>query len=94
MTASPSPRPQQPSTTQPTDQQTAPKDSPKQLFGVYIKGMAMGAADIVPGVSGGTIALIAGIYEQIAIGAMHNQSDFAKIVGREHMSWTEYFKNQ
>ena len=70
MTASPSPRPQQPSTTQPsttqpTDQQTAPKDSPKQLFGVYIKGMAMGAADIVPGVSGGTIALIAGIYERL-----------------------------
>ena len=27
--------------------------------------MAMGAADIVPGVSGGTIALIAGIYERL-----------------------------
>lgn len=37
--------------------------------------------------------VIAGIYEQIAIGAMHNQSDFAKVVGREHMSWTEYFNN-
>jgi putative membrane protein len=31
----------------------------------YLKGMAMGAADIVPGVSGGSIALIAGIYEQL-----------------------------
>ena len=40
-------------------------DSPKQLFGVYAKGIAMGAADIVPGVSGGTIALIAGIYERL-----------------------------
>ena len=29
----------------------------------YLKGMAMGAADIVPGVSGGSIALIAGIYQ-------------------------------
>lgn len=44
-------------------------DHPKQLLGVYIKGMAMGAADIVPGVSGGTIALIAGIYERL-IGAL------------------------
>lgn len=29
------------------------------------KGMAMGAADVVPGVSGGTIAFIAGIYEEL-----------------------------
>lgn len=45
---------------------------PKQLLGVYIKGIAMGAADIVPGVSGGTIALIAGIYERLinAIGSI------------------------
>lgn len=32
---------------------------------VYIKGLAMGAADIVPGVSGGTIAFITGIYERL-----------------------------
>ena len=31
---------------------------------IALKGIAMGAADIVPGVSGGTIALIAGIYEE------------------------------
>jgi putative membrane protein len=31
----------------------------------YLKGMAMGAADIVPGVSGGSIALIAGIYQRL-----------------------------
>lgn len=31
----------------------------------YFKGMAMGAADIVPGVSGGSIALIAGIYQEL-----------------------------
>ena len=30
-----------------------------------IRGFAMGAADIVPGVSGGTIALILGIYERL-----------------------------
>jgi putative membrane protein len=32
---------------------------------VGIKGFAMGCADIVPGVSGGTVALITGIYDQL-----------------------------
>jgi putative membrane protein len=32
---------------------------------IGVKGMAMGAADVVPGVSGGTIALITGIYEEL-----------------------------
>lgn len=40
-------------------------NSPKKLLEIYGKGIAMGAADIVPGVSGGTIALIAGIYERL-----------------------------
>ncbi|MDR1983518.1 MAG: DUF368 domain-containing protein [Prevotellaceae bacterium] len=30
----------------------------------FFKGMAMGAADVIPGVSGGTIAFITGIYER------------------------------
>jgi len=34
-------------------------------FLVTLKGMAMGAADVVPGVSGGTIAFISGIYEEL-----------------------------
>ncbi len=32
---------------------------------ITFKGMAMGAADVVPGVSGGTIAFISGIYEEL-----------------------------
>ncbi|MEQ9063609.1 MAG: DUF368 domain-containing protein [Vicingaceae bacterium] len=32
---------------------------------LILKGMAMGAADVVPGVSGGTIAFISGIYEEL-----------------------------
>lgn len=35
-------------------------------FGLLLlKGMGMGAADVVPGVSGGTIAFIVGIYEEL-----------------------------
>ena len=32
---------------------------------IFLKGMAMGAADVVPGVSGGTIAFISGIYDPL-----------------------------
>ncbi|MDX1331968.1 MAG: DUF368 domain-containing protein [Robiginitalea sp.] len=36
-----------------------------QYLWLVLKGMAMGAADVVPGVSGGTIAFISGIYEEL-----------------------------
>lgn len=36
----------------------------KRLF-LFLKGIAMGAADVVPGVSGGTIAFITGIYQEL-----------------------------
>ena len=36
-----------------------------------LKGMAMGAANVIPGVSGGTIAMITGIFERI-INAIKN----------------------
>ena len=38
---------------------------------VVIKGACMGAADVVPGVSGGTIALLMGIYQRL-IDAIHS----------------------
>ena len=37
----------------------------KAYFFLVLKGMGMGAADVVPGVSGGTIAFIVGIYEEL-----------------------------
>ena len=39
--------------------------SSKGNITLFFKGMAMGAADVIPGVSGGTIAFIAGIYEEL-----------------------------
>jgi len=37
----------------------------KDYAGISLRGVAMGAADVVPGVSGGTIAIISGIYEEL-----------------------------
>lgn len=37
----------------------------KDYVTLALKGMAMGAADVVPGVSGGTIAFIVGIYDEL-----------------------------
>lgn len=43
----------------------------REDFGIFSRGVLMGAADVVPGVSGGTIALIVGIYPRLirAIGS-------------------------
>ena len=41
------------------------KNSIFSNFIILIKGMCMGIADIVPGVSGGTIAIITGVYEEL-----------------------------
>ncbi len=37
----------------------------KESFLLLLKGIGMGGADVVPGVSGGTIAFITGIYEEL-----------------------------
>ncbi|MFP4170632.1 MAG: DUF368 domain-containing protein [Methanomassiliicoccales archaeon] len=45
-------------------------DSNRSFMGaliIFLKGLFMGSADIVPGVSGGTIALITGIYERLVL---------------------------
>ncbi|MDE0534964.1 DUF368 domain-containing protein [Tenacibaculum sp. L6] len=43
----------------------------KDYMVIMLKGIAMGAADVVPGVSGGTIAFISGIYEEL-LGTISN----------------------
>mgnify|MGYP002280042299 CR=1 FL=1 len=42
-----------------------------QYLAVTLRGIGMGAADVIPGVSGGTIAFITGIYEEL-IGSLGN----------------------
>lgn len=43
----------------------SPKGQRRNYLSVVLKGMAMGAADVVPGVSGGTVAFITGIYQEL-----------------------------
>ena len=40
----------------------------KSDIATFLNGLAMGAANVIPGVSGGTIALITGIYERLING--------------------------
>lgn len=39
--------------------------SKKEVILLYLKGLCMGTADLIPGVSGGTVAFITGIYEDL-----------------------------
>ena len=47
------------------------KTSLKKYLLVGLKGIGMGAADVIPGVSGGTIAFMTGIYEEL-VGSINN----------------------
>lgn len=48
-----------------TDEDDRPPFGARLAVVTFLKGIAMGAADAVPGVSGGTIALLVGIYERL-----------------------------
>ncbi len=53
----------------------------KKQLGIFCRGLVMGTADVVPGVSGGTIALITGIYPRLitaveSFGFKHIQAIF------------------
>ncbi|GEQ85862.1 DUF368 domain-containing protein [Patiriisocius marinistellae] len=63
-----------------------------QSLTLFAKGLAMGAADVVPGVSGGTIAFISGIYEEL-IETIHNLNfSFFKIWKKEGLkaAWVTF----
>ncbi|WP_227662986.1 DUF368 domain-containing protein [Marinobacter daqiaonensis] len=63
----------------------------RHLAGIFLRGMAMGAADIVPGVSGGTIAFITGIYFRLlgAISAIPSAFLRSLVKGRGRRFWHE-----
>lgn len=59
---------------------------------ITAKGLAMGAADVVPGVSGGTIAFISGIYEELIESIHKLDFGFFRIWKKDTFkaAWTTY----
>lgn len=59
------------------------KRNPIQYALLTFKGMAMGAADVVPGVSGGTIAFISGIYEELITSINNINLDALRVLKKD-----------
>jgi putative membrane protein len=55
-------------------------------FWLFLKGVLMGAADIVPGVSGGTIAFITGIYERLLMSLQSIVPAFIRLIKDRNFS--------
>jgi putative membrane protein len=60
--------------------------SSRQYLILYLKGLAMGAADVVPGVSGGTIAFVSGIYIELINSIKGLNLRALKILGSEGLA--------
>jgi putative membrane protein len=71
-----------------------PRRSLPAYLGVAVKGFCMGAADVVPGVSGGTMAFILGIYEELLESIRSFDLSFLRLLASlkiraamDHASW-------
>jgi len=51
-----------------------------------MRGICMGIADLIPGVSGGTMALILGIYQRLLNAIASVNRDFIKLIGKARLS--------
>jgi putative membrane protein len=61
---------------------------PVALAGTALVGFAMGAADVVPGFSGGTVALVAGIYERLIANVRQGAHTLSLLLrGRAALAW-------
>lgn len=57
----------------------------------YVGGFLMGSADLVPGVSGGTIALVIGIYERLVDSIRSGSSALGSLVRGRSADFREHF---
>lgn len=59
---------------------------------VAAKGFAMGAANVIPGVSGGTIALLTGIFEKLidSLNALMDPKSWKLLFKGKFKEWNEY----
>ena len=67
--------------------------TPKDFLGHTARGFAMGAADIVPGVSGGTIALILGVYERLLASIRTGARSLSRLARGDISGFIEQFKS-
>ena len=63
----------------------------KDYLMVSVKGACMGAADVIPGVSGGTIAFIMGIYDEFVGSIARIDSEAMRLLLRGHLR--EFWKH-
>jgi len=64
--------------------------APRDYLLIFLKGMGMGAADVVPGVSGGTIAFITGIYERLLNAIKSVDVEALKLLSK--FRWTAFWQ--
>lgn len=55
-----------------------------EILGWFARGLAMGIADMVPGISGGTMALVTGIYQRLIAAIAAVNARFLMLVLRGH----------
>jgi len=62
------------------------KEKLNYAFLLFLRGMGMGAADLIPGVSGGTIALITGIYKKFVDSIKSINTHFLKLIKQKQLN--------
>lgn len=63
----------------------------KDITAIFMKGFAMGTANVIPGVSGGTIALITGIFERLIHSFKSlNLQAFRLLLKRDFKAFADY----
>ena len=76
-----------------TEAQSTPESAARAVTVVSVvanllRGALMGLAELVPGVSGGTVALIVGVYERLVDSANHLVTAIKRVVlGPDRASW-------
>lgn len=68
------------------------RPSAPEMAALVARGFAMGAADVVPGVSGGTVALVLGIYERLVSNIHEGASSLGRLLRGDVGGFVERLK--
>lgn len=67
------------------ERSSEPRIPSQEDFAQVGRGLLMGGADVIPGVSGGTVALILGIYERLVAAISHFDPTFLSFVAQRKL---------